>query len=327
MKRLLRFLGRLGLAALVLVIPRLGHRRADAPRERLLAEPPANRRGEGLVVAALLGTGAAGIAFVVAYILGAGNELLGANLALALALLAVALAVAGRNLVSQAKDVEQRPSREHPREEAEVEQLAAEGVAPLNRRRLLVSGGVAAGALGAAALTPLASLGPSVDETLRRSPWRRGVPLVDESGHAIHASDLEVGGFLTAFPSGAAKDALAAPVVVCRVRPGELRLPSGRQGFAPEGLLAFSKICTHAGCAVALFRYPLSPSTTGPGPALVCPCHYSTFDVTRAAQPISGPAVRALPQLPLRLDSAGRLIAAGRLTGRVGPSWWGVREQ
>jgi ubiquinol-cytochrome c reductase iron-sulfur subunit len=153
------------------------------------------------------------------------------------------------------------------------------------------------------------------------------VALVDENGRSIRAPDLEVGGFLTAFPAGGAKDALAGPVVVCRVRPGELRLPADRKRFAPQGLLAFSKICTHAGCAVALFRYPLSPSTTGPGPALVCPCHYSTFDVTRAARPISGPAVRALPQLPLRIESEGRLVAAGPLTGNVGPSWWGVLEQ
>jgi ubiquinol-cytochrome c reductase iron-sulfur subunit len=208
-----------------------------------------------------------------------------------------------------------------------VGELASAGAAPLNRRRLLVAGGLAGGALGAAALTPLASLGPAADEALKRSPWRRGVALVDEDGHAVHASDLEVGGFLTAFPAGGAKEALAGPVVVCRVRPGELRLPAGRRGFAPAGLLAFSKICTHAGCAVSLFRYPLSPTTTSAGPALVCPCHYSTFDVTRAARPISGPAVRPLPQLPLRIERDGRLVAAGPLSGNVGPSWWGVREQ
>jgi ubiquinol-cytochrome c reductase iron-sulfur subunit len=291
------------------------------------SDPPPGRPREGLVVAALLGTGAAAVGFIGVYIRGGDNQLLGISAALAFACLALALAVASRTLVSQAKAVEQRPSRRHPAEEAEVARLAAEGAAPLNRRHLLLAGGVAGCALGAAALTPLASLGPAVDETLRRSPWRRGVALVGEDGRAVTASDLEVGGFLTAFPAGAAKDALAAPVVVCRVRADELRLPPGREGFAPDGLLAFSKICTHAGCAVALFRYPLSPGTTGPGPALVCPCHYSTFDVTRAAQPISGPAVRPLPQLPLQLASGGRLIAAGPLTGNVGPSWLGVREQ
>ncbi|MEA2154116.1 MAG: ubiquinol-cytochrome c reductase iron-sulfur subunit, partial [Solirubrobacteraceae bacterium] len=92
--------------------------------------------------------------------------------------------------------------------------------------------------------------------------------------------------------------------------------------WAPEGLLAYSKICTHAGCAVSLFRHPLNEDTSGP-PALVCPCHYSTFDVRRAAKVTLGPAGRPLPQLPLRVQ-AGRLVAAGPLSGSVGPAWWGT---
>jgi ubiquinol-cytochrome c reductase iron-sulfur subunit len=278
------------------------------------------------VVGALLGSGAAAIAFIAVYVRSGSNVLLGLCIAVALALLAIALAVASRTLVPQEELVEERPQRRHPEEEAEVAQLVAEGLEGLNRRRLLVAGGMAGCALGAAALVPLASLGPSVGAALWPSPWRRGLLLVDDSGQAVHASDLDVGGFLTAFPEGSSKEDLAAPVVVCRVRSEELRLPARRRGYAPGGLLAFSKICTHAGCAVALFRYPLSPSTTDAVPALVCPCHYSTFDVTRGAEPIFGPAVRALPQLPLSIDGAGRLVAAGRLTGQVGPSWWGVRE-
>jgi ubiquinol-cytochrome c reductase iron-sulfur subunit len=64
---------------------------------------------------------------------------------------------------------------------------------------------------------------------------------------------------------------------------------------------------------------------TSKGPALVCPCHYSTFDVTRAAKPIFGPAVRALPQLPLAVARDRTLVAAGPLSGSVGPSYWGVK--
>jgi ubiquinol-cytochrome c reductase iron-sulfur subunit len=324
-KRLPRLAWR-SLAAIVVLILARGRARSDPPQPPLPSPPPPGP-SESLVVAALLGAGAAATAFMLAYIWHATNELLGLCIALALGLVAAALAVASRNLVTQEKAIEPRPVREHPAEEAEVEQLAAEGAEPINRRRLLLAGGVAGCTLGAAVLTPLASLGPGVDETLRRSPWRNGTALVDESGRAIHAADLETGGFLTAFPAGASKQDLAAPIVVCRVRPDELQLPAARRGFAPQGLLAFSKICTHAGCAVALFRYPRSPSTTAAGPALVCPCHYSTFDVTRAAKPISGPAARALPQLPLRVDPQGRLVAAGPLTGNVGPSWWGVRER
>ena len=100
-------------------------------------------------------------------------------------------------------------------------------------------------------------------------------------------------------------------------------LPPERRDWAPEGILAFSKICTHAGCAVSLFRSPKSPSTTASGPALVCPCHYSTFDVTRGGKVTFGPAGRPLPQLPLRIEDDGRLVAAGELSDKPGPAWWG----
>jgi ubiquinol-cytochrome c reductase iron-sulfur subunit len=105
-----------------------------------------------------------------------------------------------------------------------------------------------------------------------------------------------------------------------------LRLPEGRTGWAPHGILAYSKICTHAGCAIALYRTPLYEPTT-PGPALVCPCHYSTFDPATGGTVLFGPAGRPLPQLPLRIDDGGHLRAAGGFSGPIGPSWWGVRKK
>ena len=100
---------------------------------------------------------------------------------------------------------------------------------------------------------------------------------------------------------------------------------AGRDGWAPHGILAYSKICTHAGCAIALYRKPMF-APTDPKPALICPCHYSTFDVARGAEVIYGPAGRPLPQLPLSVDRDGNLRAAGNFSGPVGPSWWGVRR-
>jgi quinol---cytochrome c reductase iron-sulfur subunit len=114
--------------------------------------------------------------------------------------------------------------------------------------------------------------------------------------------------------------------VVLRLVESELQLPAGRDGWAPGGIVAYSKVCTHAGCAVSLFQSPLNPPTS-PEPALVCPCHYSTFDVRRGALPIFGPAVRSLPQLPLGVDGGGRLVARGRLSGPVGPSYLEVRRR
>jgi ubiquinol-cytochrome c reductase iron-sulfur subunit len=110
------------------------------------------------------------------------------------------------------------------------------------------------------------------------------------------------------------------------VDPATLKLPATRAGWAPYGLLAYSKICTHAACAISLYRSPLSPSTQARGPALVCPCHYSTFDVLNGGEVEFGPAGRPLPQLPLSVDAAGVLRAAGPMSGAVGPSWWGDRS-
>jgi ubiquinol-cytochrome c reductase iron-sulfur subunit len=113
--------------------------------------------------------------------------------------------------------------------------------------------------------------------------------------------------------------------VLVRLPPEDLALPPERAGWDAEGVLAFSKICTHAGCAINLYRYPSFPPQS-PGPALVCPCHYSTFDPATGGERIFGPAGRSLPQLPLDRDEAGYLIAAGEFSGPIGPSWWGVRR-
>jgi ubiquinol-cytochrome c reductase iron-sulfur subunit len=114
-------------------------------------------------------------------------------------------------------------------------------------------------------------------------------------------------------------------VVIVRVDPAELKLPSGRAGWAPGGIVAYSKICTHAACAVALYRKPTFPEVEARR-ALVCPCHYSTFDPAQGAKVIFGPAGRPLPQLPLYVDRGGYLRARGNLSGPPGPAWWGVRS-
>ena len=172
---------------------------------------------------------------------------------------------------------------------------------------------------------PAASLGPVLDtDGLYRTPWRRGRRLVGEDGKPLRAADIEEATFYTAYPEGADRELIGSPVVVVRLPRGEIT--PDRRAWAPQGIVAFSKICTHAGCAIALFRKPTFP-VVEPGPALVCPCHYSTFDPTRAGKVIFGPAGRPLPQLPLAVDGAGELVAAGNFSGPIGPSWWGVRSQ
>ncbi len=309
--------------------------------EQLERRVRASRRGERAVVALLLGSAGASAAFVALYATGNDTQLLGIALALALALIAAALIVASRALVPGERVAEQRPDFAKPaasgdlaeRESRDAEAAAAQtaeviraGVDGISRRKLIGAAGVAAGgALGAALIAPAASLGPAVGDRLRASPWRKGVRLVDEDGTPVRARDLETGTFVTAFPEGGDKRQLAAALVVVRVREDELDLPPDRADWAPRGLLAYSKICTHAGCAVNLYRSPLYDPLS-PGPALVCPCHYSTFDVRRGGVRIFGPAGRPLPQLPLEIDRDGNLVAGGGFSGPVGPAWEGVRQ-
>jgi ubiquinol-cytochrome c reductase iron-sulfur subunit len=276
-------------------------------------------------VAVLLGlAGLAGGGFVVAYVLGANTQWLGLSLGGALALLAVALIIAGKRVVPQEVVAEERAElvREEDIEHTAQEfEKAGEGV---SRRRLLGgAAGLAGAGLTAAVVTPLASLGPKVGDRLKQTPWHRGRRLVDDHGVPITADDLEIGSFLTAFPEGADPRELGSPVVVVQIPVGALRLPPGRAGWAPEGILAFSKICTHAGCAISLFRYPTYEPTSKP-PGLVCPCHYSTFDVRQGGKVVFGPAARSLPQLPLVIGPRRELLAGGGFSGAIGPSWWGV---
>jgi ubiquinol-cytochrome c reductase iron-sulfur subunit len=150
--------------------------------------------------------------------------------------------------------------------------------------------------------------------------------VVDDIGHPIKADDILEETFYTGFPEGAAREDIASSLVIVRVNPTKLKLPPGREGWAPQGILAFSKICTHAGCAVALYRKPTF-TPVEPNPALVCPCHYSTFDPYTGGKVIYGPAGRPLPQLPLEIDSDGNLRAGGNYSARVGPGWWNVRSK
>jgi ubiquinol-cytochrome c reductase iron-sulfur subunit len=309
-------------------------------------ELPADARAETWTAVLLFGAALAALAFVAIYAFDDANtQLLGLSIAVALALVAAALILAASLVVPQETLEEPRPRFADPDDvdgpkSPDIEDFSAhqqegveraaltlrEGSDGVTRRRLLKAAGGAAGVgIGAAALAPLASLGPAVGDRLGASPWKDGVSLVEENGMAVKATDLEVGSFLTAFAKGADKDQLATSLVVVRVRPEELELPEDRAAWAPEGILAFSKICTHAQCAISLFRYPLFAERS-PGPALVCPCHYSTFNVLDGGERIFGPAVRALPQLPLRIED-GYLVAAGPFSGAVGASWGRVREE
>jgi ubiquinol-cytochrome c reductase iron-sulfur subunit len=294
---------------------------------RLLPEWSASRAAElgafwALVLATLAATG-----FIGVYIFGADTQWLGLSLGLSFAFLAVASIVVGKAVVPQEEKEEQRESLDHEREDLDIAVYVQETGQAMTRRRLLTRAAGAAGlTLVGAMVVPLASCGPFLDvDQLRRMGWRNGRRLVDEAGRALRADELAVGSMTPAYAEGLDRERLDASLLVVRLPPESLRLPPARSDWAPEGILAFSKICPHAGCAVSMFRYPLF-SARAPRPALVCPCHYSTFDPARGGALIFGPAGRPLPQLPLRIDVGGELRASGPMSGLVGPSWWGVQE-
>ncbi len=293
-------------------------------------ESTSSRAAERVMAALLGGAGVLGLAFCLVYAFaGSDTQLLGLTLGLGFALVSGALIYGAKRVFPRETAVEARPRLAEQREPArrEVVDDVTDATAGVSRRRLLTAAAGAAGTgLGAAALIPAFSLGPNVGETIDTSPWRRGTPLVSEEGQPLLARDIDQGSFLTAFPQGADPRQLGSPVVVVRVDPSTLQLPRERVGWAPQGILAFSKICTHASCAVSLYRAPLNEQTSRP-PALVCPCHYSTFDVRRAAKVEFGPAGRPLPQLPLALRDDGTLIAMGGFSGPIGPAWWSVRKE
>ena len=324
MKTFLRWL--LGLVVLVRSVR--GLREGMPERERIVARGDKHPDAELLVAMLLVATAATAALAVVAYGVRWSTQVFGGALAAALALLAVALVLAAKTFIPTEQLDEDYPPPAHPDEQREVAKIVRESGDRITRKRLLGGAvGLAGSAVGAALVVPAVSLGPVFDTSqLNESPWRRGVGLLDDKGRPWHADDIEDGTFYTALPEGADPKAIGAPLILVRIDPADLHLPAGREDWAPEGIVAYSKICTHAGCAIALYRNPLFAESE-PDRALVCPCHYSTFDPTTGGEVVFGPAGRPLPQLPLTIGSDRRLLAAGDFSGPPGPAWWGVRNR
>jgi ubiquinol-cytochrome c reductase iron-sulfur subunit len=195
----------------------------------------------------------------------------------------------------------------------------------ISRRALLAgAGGVAGAALVTAAAAPIASLGPTL-HGIHDTPWKAGVRLLDDEGKPYRADEIQIGGMYTALPEGGDPERLGAGLIVVRLPPYLIHLPPARRAWAPQGILAYSKICPHAGCAISLYRYPTYEATSLK-PALTCPCHYSTFSPGDGGRLVFGPAGRALPQLPLEIDAQGYVRAAGPFHEDIGPSWWNVHR-
>jgi ubiquinol-cytochrome c reductase iron-sulfur subunit len=178
------------------------------------------------------------------------------------------------------------------------------------------------GLVGISPVLLLGDLGPLPGKDQKETNWKSGTRLVTDPGdRPIRPSDLEVGGVAQVqpeLPAGKVRhldDIAKDSVLLIRIRPEEFNLDAERLSWTYEGIIAFSKICSHMGCAVALYEQTTKH--------LLCPCHQSTFDVTRAAKVIFGPSARALPQLAITVDSQGYLVAKQPFSEPVGPSFWG----
>ncbi len=263
----------------------------------------------------------AGGALIVVYFTGGGTTLQGVLLFLAFGGIAVGLGIWGKVLLDEPDVEEDRPSMRSPAEERQAfgavydAAVADPDVTDADRRRFLTRLLAGAGAsVGFALLLPFRSLGPGPGQELFHTQWERGLRLVSYEGEPIRPDELRTGSVTTVFPDERVGDADSQALLIA-VEPDLLRLDTGAPQTV-EGLVCFSKICTHAGCPVGLYRSAVHE--------LLCPCHQSKFDVLRGAQPISGPTTRPLPQLPLGVDDEGYLIALGDFEAPVGPAFWNM---
>ncbi|WP_084101219.1 ubiquinol-cytochrome c reductase iron-sulfur subunit [Demequina sp. NBRC 110051] len=195
------------------------------------------------------------------------------------------------------------------------------------KRRSVLKGSL----ITAMAIAPLAVLVPQIGNMgadwnvgkFRHTMWAPGVRLTrDPDGTPIKAADVTIGSVFHVIPDGLndldhhhkMDQKAKAVVLLVRLDPKDLKIREGREDWSFDGIVAYSKICTHVGCPVALYEQQTHH--------LLCPCHQSTFDVSDGAKVVFGPAKRPLPQLPIAVDDDGYIVAQNDFDEPVGPSYW-----
>ncbi|MFE2379314.1 Rieske 2Fe-2S domain-containing protein [Streptomyces sp. NPDC059398] len=253
------------------------------------------------------------------------------NFALGLTL-GVALFTIGAGAVHWARtlmsDVEM-PADRHPIEapaEVKAQVLAdfAAGAAEsgFGRRKLIRTT-----LFGAMAMVPLAGvmllrdLGPLPEKKLRKTLWARGKVLINmNTNQPLRPEDVAVGSLTFAMPQGLSESdedfqtqIAKAALMIVRIQPDNIKDKKERE-WAHDGIVAFSKICTHVGCPISLYEQQTHH--------VLCPCHQSTFDLSDGARVIFGPAGHPLPQLRIGVNGEGNLEALGDFAEPVGPAFW-----
>lgn len=251
------------------------------------------------------------------------TELLGLGLAVALFCIGAGAIHWAKTLMPDEERMEYRHlQRGTDQERAEAVAILKTGAeeSGIGRRPLIRNS-----LIGAMALLPLPGLillrdtGPMPGKDLSTTIWKAGTPLVrDVIGGKLLASDLTLGSVVHVMPEGIEnvedklEERAKAAVLLIRLDPSLLAAASLPGSY--NGIVAYSKICTHMGCPVALYEQQTHH--------LLCPCHQSTFDLRQNCKVIFGPARRALPQLPITVDDEGYLVAKAAFDQAVGPSFW-----
>ena len=306
------------------------------PRQSDL-DPAANKRAERQVVflfaLSVIGT----LGFLVAYFavppgetvasMRLSNLLLGLGLFLAMFSIGIAAVHWAKALMnSEEKSEDRHTLRSNDAARAEAIEMLREGAQDSSIGRRGVLQGAMVSALLLAPLTVVVPLVGNVGEDwdvskFKRTMWAKGTKLtIDPSGRPIKASDLTIGSVFHVIPEGLEEaehpfdEKAKAVVLLIRLDPRDLTESEERKGWSYDGIVAYSKICTHVGCPVALYEQQTHH--------LLCPCHQSTFDVADGAKVLFGPAKRPLPQLPIEVDDEGYLIAQSDFTEPIGPSFW-----
>lgn len=290
-----------------------------APRTEPATPGP---NAEVLAAICFLTATAAAIGLGVVYWQGGQTQLEGILLAVTTGGIGVGVVVwAKRYMPDEEVTEERKPLESTPEELEAVRRAVHHGDQSVVGRRLLVGSlGAALAALGAALLFPIRSLGPRPGAGLKRTAYagaagrEGGMRLVRSDGTPLRPDELAQDSVLTVFPDGHTHDA-DSPTLVIRTREDQqLTVAEGREDWVVDGIVAYSKLCTHVGCPVGLYQ-------SGEG-LLLCPCHQSTFDVLDGARPVFGPAGRPLPQLPLGVDDDGYLIATDDFSDPTGAGFW-----
>ncbi len=308
---------------------------APPPKPRMLPADPANperaKRAERIVATCFMISFVASIAFIASYVIfqvHSVDRVFRSNLGLGLSMTVAFLALGAgatvwvRNVMPKVEITEERKPLASPRPDREAfAEAFEEGTEasqfvkrPLIRRTLLA----ASTALAVAPIVLLRDLGPLPRTQLRHTAWKADSRLVvlGTNRPLKPAEFASPGGIITVIPEGTDNDleALAkAAVLIIKFRPEELLAPTV-MNWTVDGIVAYSKICTHVGCPAALYEHTTHH--------ILCPCHQSTFDAQRGAKVLFGPAPRPLPQLPITVNADGYLVAQSDFHEPVGPTFW-----